>query len=268
MLTDAHCHPQQILIPGRSTLQILAAASACEPEEFARNEELAQIYAAEGPVKLLPCFAIHPQQFASHTEIKEKVPLDETDNCSLLTALYSFASEGRLAAIGEFGFDLYNAEFRETEADQDKVFAAHLEIARRFDLPVILHVRRAMDKIFAHAKNLAKCKAVIFHSWAGTYEEGQALLRQKVNAYFSFGNTILNGHKQAQRCCSLFPAERLLTETDSPYQPRRGKNFSHWNDLPAIIEAVSALRREAGSETTDAKELKSQIEKNFRNIFK
>ena len=252
MLTDTHCHPFDLAArfleaeQERRRLGVLAIASACNMEEFEYNEDLSRKAATEGAALLLPCFAVHAQIVRSGTR---------TDRLDML------AAEGRLAAVGEFGFDLFNATFRETEAEQDRVFAAHLETALRHDLPVVLHVRRAMHKIFAAAKSLAKCRAVVFHSWPGTLEEGQALLRRGVNAYFSFGNTVLNGRKQTLRCCALLPAERLLTETDAPYQPRRGQHFSHWEDLPLIIEAAAVLRGES------AEELEARIEKNFRIIF-
>jgi TatD DNase family protein len=166
-------------------------------------------------------------------------------------------------AVGECGFDLYNAQFRETEAVQDEIFAIHLEVALRYGLPVVIHARRAMHKIFAATAILKKCKAVIFHSWPGTLDEGISLLRRGVNAYFSFGNVIRLNHKQAMRCCALFPTERLLTETDAPFQAPRGQDFSHWADLPGIIETAAALSSEAAS----AKELEAQIEANFHAVF-
>ncbi|MDR3020388.1 MAG: TatD family hydrolase [Treponema sp.] len=171
------------------------------------------------------------------------------------------AAGGRLSAVGEFGFDLFNAGFKETEAWQDRVFNAQMEIALRYNLPVVLHVRRAIHKIFAATKDLAKCKAVVFHSWSGTLEEGNSLLRRKVNAYFSFGAQVLNGHKKAQRSCALIPAERLLTETDAPFQPPRGKPFSSWEDLPLIIDAIANFRG------VDANELETRIEENFKTVF-
>lgn len=275
MLTDAHCHPYDLVrvFPEcereRQRLGVLAAANACSAEEFAYNEKLSRLSAAgAAAAKILPCFAVHPQQF----QIKNE-PLTEYE--ARLAALEDFASQGRIAAVGECGFDLYNSRFKETEAIQEKFFAAHLEIALRYSLPVVLHVRRAMHKIFAAAKTLAKCKSVIFHSWPGTFEEGNALLRRGVNAYFSFGNVILKDHKQAIRSCALFPAERLLTETDAPYQPARGQSFSHWEDLPRIIEAAAVIRGnfsqkegiEAENGGTGCQKLEAQIEANFKAAF-
>lgn len=258
MLTDAHCHPFDLLrvFPQaegeRQRLGVIAAASACDFEEFAHNEYLRHKAAEKEAALLLPCFAVHPQ--AADNEKKAR-------SSEQLILLEELAAAGRIAAVGECGFDLYNAAFRETEKMQDSIFASHLETALRRSLPLILHVRRAIHKIFAVTKDLAKCKAVIFHSWPGTFEEGQSLLRRGVNAYFSFGNTVLNGHKQAMRSCALFPAERLLTETDAPFQPAQKESFSQWSNLPRIIKAAADLR------SVNEKELETQIEANFRKTF-
>ena len=253
MLIDAHCHPFDLAshFPNaeeeRRRLCVKALASACDFEEFTFNKNIAKKAAQEGAVPLLPCFAVHPQGLAQNAEQD-------------LQTLDLLAKEGQLSAVGECGFDLYNEGFRETEALQDRIFAAHLETALLYDLPIVLHVRKAMHKIFAAAA-LTKCKAVIFHSWPGTLEEGNALLRRGINAYFSFGNTIINGHKKAIQSCMSLPAQRLLTETDAPWQPRRGQKVSSWEDLPKIIETAAALRGVC------AKDLETQIENNFSAIF-
>ena len=272
MLVDAHCHPRDLacVFPEaekeRRRLGVLSAASAGSMEEFSFNETLARNAEANLSAALLPCFAVHPQWFAANNEQLKKIN-EKLEMCSeQLVILDKLASEKQIAAVGECGFDLYNAAFRETEELQDHAFAAHLEIALCRDLPVILHVRRAMHKIFSAEKKLTKCKAVIFHSWPGTLEEGRALLRRGVNAYFSFGNVIMLNHKNAIHSCAMLPAERLLTETDAPYQPPRGERYSQWSDLPRILEAAAVIRNEAGN-NTDVKELEIQIENNFKTIF-
>jgi len=246
MLTDVHCHPYDLarVFPEaeieREKLGVLAAASACALEEFTFNEALPN---------MLPCFGIHPQGL-----IKENIEI-----------LNKLAIEKRIAGIGECGYDLFE-DFKETEAIQEEIFAAQLEIALKFDLPVILHVRRAMHKIFSISNTLAKCKAVIFHTWPGTPEEAFSLLQRGVNVYFSFGNVIMLNHKKAIKSCALLPAERLLTETDTPYAPRRGESYSSWKDLPLILETAAALRTEAGN-SINAKDLETQIEINFKKAL-
>jgi len=272
MFVDAHCHPFDLarFFPQteqeRRRLRIVAAASACNPQEFTHNEELAKKAAVAGSAQLLLCFGIHPQQPAIDNGQRAVVHKKKPDYGKLLELLERLAAEKRIAAVGECGFDLYNAAFRETESVQDRLFADSMEIALRFDLPVVLHVRRAMHKIFAAIKTLTKCKSVIFHSWPGTFEEGQSLLRRGVNARFSFGNTVALNHKQAKRSCALLPAERLLTETDAPFQPQRGQKYSQWSDLPVIIETIASLRREAGNNIV-TEDMESQITNNFYNAF-
>jgi TatD DNase family protein len=248
----------------RRRLGVIAAASSYNTEEFTHNENLAHNAAAENAAPLLLCFGVHPQLPA--VKKKEGNPFTETDLNDSVTLLQNIAEAGKIAAIGECGFDLYNSEFKETEKTQDALFAAHLEIAVKYGLPVVLHVRRAMHKIFAAEKELSKCKAVIFHSWSGTLEEARSLLRRGINAYFSFGNTIMLNHKQAIHCCSSLPIERLLTETDAPFQPRRSEKLSTWADLPLILMAAAELRSESGGKI-EVGELERRIEENFRNAF-
>jgi TatD DNase family protein len=248
----------------RRCLAVSAAASACDLEEFTHNEKLAHNAKAENSVPLLLCFGIHPQLPA--VKIANGERFTENDLNDNLEILRNLAEKSRLSAVGECGFDLYNAAFKETEKTQDALFAAHLEIAVKYGLPVVLHVRRAMHKVFATVKTLSKCKAVVFHSWSGTLEEAKSLLRHGINAYFSFGNTIMLNHKQAIQCCSLLPVERLLTETDAPFQPRRGEKYSVWADLPLILKTAANLRSEAENRI-DVNELEAQIEISFREVF-
>jgi TatD DNase family protein len=181
--------------------------------------------------------------------------------------LYSLGANGRLDAVGETGFDLYEERFRAAEKIQDDLFACHLETALRHDLPIILHVRRAMHKIFPFARELKKLRAVVFHSWPGSMGEGEALLRRGINAYFSFGAVVLKNHREAMRSAACFPPDRLLLETDAPYQPMRGKGFSSWRDLDAICSGIAGLRRGAGSPCDASAELEKRTTDNFYKVF-
>jgi TatD DNase family protein len=213
MLTDAHCHPLNLaqVFPGaeeeRRRLGVCCAASAADPGEFACCEDLARKAGEDGAPPVLCCFAVHPQLPLARREGGFRPHLD---------ALAAYAAEGRLAAVGETGFDLYNSAFRETEALQDELFGFHLETALNHGLPLVLHVRRAMHKVFALTRELRKIPAVIFHSYSGTLAEGTALLNRGINVFFSFGTTLLLNHREARRCCAALPAERLLLETDAP----------------------------------------------------
>jgi TatD DNase family protein len=289
MLSCAHCHPGDLLarFPGaeeeRRRMGAACVASATGEGEFALHEEMARSAAAAGGPPVLLCFAVHPQlprhagegcagdgtgtgAAPAGTGVTDKTAAG--DLRSLLETLHALAAAGRLDAVGETGFDCYDAAYRETEAVQETLFTAHVETALARELPLVLHVRRGMHRIFAHAGTLKRCRALIFHSWPGTLGEGEALLRRGINAFFSFGAAICLNHKEARRCCALFPRDRLLTETDAPYQPLRGKPWSSWADLPAILAEAAALRREAESPCNDSAELEKTVEENFRRAFR
>jgi TatD DNase family protein len=184
-----------------------------------------------------------------------------------LALLQSLAAAGRIHAVGEAGFDLYAQPYRDTEARQDELFAAQLEIALDQGLPLVLHIRRAMHKVFFHSRPLKRLPAVVFHSYPGTLREGLDLLKRGINAYFSFGAPILLNHKAALDACARLPPDRLLLETDAPYQPLRGRPFSSWGDLPRFLRAAAELRREAGSSRASPEDLEALIEANFRRAY-
>jgi TatD DNase family protein len=270
MLTDAHCHPWDLLArypqgeEERQRLGVACAASAWRREEFAYNEALA------GPAPVL-CFGVHPQLPAHEGRGSSSVSAwdsgDSWESRKSLAFLQTLAAEGRIDAVGEAGFDLYSPPYRETEARQDELFAAQLEIALDRGLPLVLHIRRAMHKVFLHSRSLKKLPAVVFHSYPGTLREGLDLLKRGINAYFSFGAPILLNHKTAMDACARLPPERLLLETDAPYQPLRGRSFSCWGDLPAILRAAAELRREAGSPRGAPEDLELLSGINFRRAY-
>jgi TatD DNase family protein len=266
MICDAHAHPKDLLEkdPGAETirrkLNIAVAASAWNPEEFDIHRRLAETARAEGGPPLYLCFAVHPQA-AGESAVRNPDGSPYSARAAL-EALEDYAAGGLLAAVGETGFDLYNETLCAAEAGQEALFAAHLETALRHGLPVVLHVRRAMNKLFPYTKELKKLPAVVFHSWPGSPAEGFAFLRRGVNAFFSFGAAITINHKNAIRSCAAFPQERLLFETDAPWQPPRGKSFSSWDDIFTVINAAAALRNVSPGE------LEQAAAGNFFKVFK
>lgn len=273
MASDAHAHPHDLLerLPGaeqeRRGLGIACAASAWNAGEFALHRDLAARAGIEGAAPMALCFAVHPQLAASPLASAPGDSEGRNFFRPLLDLLETLAASSALNAIGETGFDLYNQTFRDTEAVQEGLFAAHLETALRHGLPLVIHARRAMHRIFAHTAALKKLPAVVFHSYMGTAEEGVSLLRRGVNAYFSFGTGILLNHKTAIRSCASLPLDHLLLETDAPWQPLRGREFSRWADLATILRGAVAIRKEAGADGGQAEELESATDRNFALVF-
>jgi TatD DNase family protein len=262
-MTDAHCHPWDLLDFEKSVEEkrretgTAAAASAWNREQFEYHEDLAKKARDDAAPLLFRCFALHPQ-----LSVERNYTLQRG-----IELLYSLAVESRLDAVGETGFDLYDKKFKAVEDIQDEMFVSHLDVALHWDLPMILHLRRAMHKIFPFMRQLKKLPAVVFHSWPGTRGEAEVMLKKGINAYFSFGTAVLKNHKEAIASASVLPADRILLETDAPYQPLRGKDFSTWQDLSQICSCIAALRKEAGSPCTSSEELEDQTTTNFFRVF-
>jgi TatD DNase family protein len=289
---DAHCHPFDLARKTAETGRVgdtaeadrLAhdvpcLASAWGKEDFDYNKSLSEEAdkAGQGGVPMYLSFGVHPQlpttdktdktDKTGKTETAMDKAMDKPMSAASFALLETLVREGGLDAVGEIGFDLYDERYRETEKEQDELFRDELALAARYDLPVVLHVRKAMHKVFACKKTLRNIKAAIFHGYAGTEGEAASLLAAGVNAYFSFGTAILNNHKQAERAVALLPAERLLFETDAPYQPLRGKLYSHYHDLAPILEKAASLRKEAGSDYADREALEALTDPQFRRLF-
>ena len=227
MILDAHLHLKQLLeiSPVQADFikenDFLGFCSCRTSEEV----EFVENFIRKNPEtahKLKISFGIHPQAPEKHE----------------LKTLEKLISENRIAAVGEIGLDRFNEEFVKTFDLQKELFSAQLEIAAGANLPVILHIRKAIPEIFEQIQTLKKIKKVVFHSYSGTAEEAESILRHGVNAYFSFGNAILNGHKKAVLSVKFLPKERILTETDAPYQPKKGETFSKLSDLLQIQKKI------------------------------
>jgi TatD DNase family protein len=108
---------------------------------------------------------------------------------------------------------------------------------------------------------------VVFPSYLGTAGEGASLLARGINAFFAFGASILLNHKTAIEAAAALPLDHLLTETDAPYQPLRGRAFSRWADLAAILQGMAKIRGETGRPGSNPAELEAAIEANFHAAF-
>ena len=150
----------------------------------------------------------------------------------------------KISAIGECGFDLFTDEYKSTFAEQNELWNAQLELAIKYDKPIIVHCRKGMCHIFESIEKLKKIKAVIFHSFSGSVTEAISLRKKGVNAFFSFGKPILNGNKNAIQCVKSLPIDWLLLETDSPYQTLKGESFTSPTDILKVYAQFVKLRKE------------------------
>jgi len=182
--------------------------------------------------RVLFSFGIHPQNPVT----------DEAD------FLYRLLETKCIQAIGECGFDLFNNAYKQTVPDQRRVWDMQIQWAQAFQLPIVIHCRKALPLIFESAAQLKKLPAVIFHGWGGSPQEAASFLKKGVNAYFSLGKAVLRGQKSVCAMAAQFDIHRLLTETDAPYMRLKDEAFSHPRDIIAVTARCAELR-EAGCRT-------------------
>lgn len=256
LFCDTHFHliPSEAAVGELCQAPFRAVTAAHFVDEFlAQENRVRQLNGAEPSLPLLQSFGLHPQE-----------PLLEN-----LPFLEGLLQERRICAIGECGLDFFTPEFSANRAAQEKAFDAQLDLAARFSVPVIVHARKAIQEIFSRAAALKKVPAVAFHSFAGTPSDARSLLDKGINAYFSFGKPLMNGAKKAISCVRSLPLDRLLFETDAPYQTLKGERATSPAEIADVYQAAFEIRSagvpfEARPSFAD---FAASVEKNFDKAF-
>ena len=180
---------------------------------------------SKAPASVIQSYGMHPQN-AANENIKESTDF-----------LEELLSKNLISFIGEAGFDYFTEEFRAASDLQEEIFNIQLELALKYNKPIVIHCRKANHKLFEYSKQLKKLPEVLFHSFMGPPVEAQSLLNHGINGYFSFGKQLFNGNKKAIACARELPPERVLAETDAPFQFLKGEKYT----IPAEIIKISNL---------------------------
>lgn len=118
----------------------------------------------------------------------------------------------KVKAIGEIGLD-YHYEPYDKELQKD-IFISQIKIANKLDVPVIVHIRDAVQDGVNILKEY-RPKGVV-HCFSGSYETAAEIIRLGMYIGFTGALTFKNS-KKARRAAAAVPPERLLLETDCPY---------------------------------------------------
>lgn len=155
---------------------------------------------------------------------------DEADLDRLADALAAHRSDPRLVAVGEIGLDHFVPGH--DRARQETFYAAQLQLARRFELPVILHVRRSADSLLKHLRRVP-VRGGIAHAFNGSAQQAQAFV--ELGFKLGFGGALtFERALQIRRLAQSLPLETIVMETDSPDIP------PHWLYRTAEERAAGA----------------------------
>lgn len=178
-----------------------------------------------------------------------------------LKDLEEFILNHKVYAIGECGLDYYWV--KDNKEEQKKLFKGQCDLAVKYDLPIIIHARDAIEDTYNILNEYnGKLKGVM-HCYSSSYE--MALRFIKLGFYISLGGPVtFKNAKEPKRVAELIPLDRLLIETDSPYlapTPYRGKrNESSYVSL--VLEEIARIRN------MDKDELEKITEANSISLFK
>jgi TatD DNase family protein len=163
---------------------------------------------------------------------------DETDLAALADALAQHRADPRLVAIGEIGLDHFIPGH--DPARQERFYAAQLALARRFELPVILHVRRSADTLLKHLRR-GGVQGGIAHAFNGSAQQAAAFVA--LGFKLGFGGTVtFERSLQIRRLAAELPADCLVLETDSPDIP------PHWLYRTKVERDAGATMRNEPAE--------------------
>ena len=170
-------------------------------------------------------------------------PHDARDfSAEALDALRDMALFEKVVAVGETGLD-YHYNFSQPEI-QKQCFAAHIQLALKLKLPVIIHDREAhMDVLDIIKAEKGYDAGGVFHCFSGSVELARQVL--DLGFYISLGGAVtFKNAKKPVEVAKYVPLDRLLVETDSPYMapvPHRGKR-NHSGYLTEIIQKIAEIR--------------------------
>lgn len=121
-----------------------------------------------------------------------------------------------VVAVGETGLD-YFKQYGDKRS-QIELFIAQLELAQKYNKPVIIHNRDAGKDIFDILQDRIPDKGAIFHCYSEDAEYARKCLDAGLNVYFSFaGNLTYRNAKNLHETVLNIPLDRMLIETESPF---------------------------------------------------
>jgi TatD DNase family protein len=116
--------------------------------------------------------------------------------------------------VGETGLDFYRN--LSAPGDQVSAFTGQIELARRFELPLIVHCRDAFAAVYEAVEGSGIGERTVLHCWTGGPRWTRRFL--DLGCWFSFaGPVAFETGETVRRGAALVPPERALVETDTPY---------------------------------------------------
>ncbi len=260
ILADSHLHladlvkfqknPYSSLFSDFMGLEFELSSCAHNLEEYEIQKKVkSELEEKYKNIKILLSFGLHPQKKEKSLCVQNAVFLE------------NLLQKKEICAIGECGFDLYTLDDKMNITEQEKFFLISLALAQKYCVPIVIHNRRGIEYIFKHIKELAKIQSVIFHGFSYGKNEADFILKNNVNAYFSFGKNLLRSSQKYEINFISLPQKTLLLETDSPFMHLQGESYGSEKSILEIYKKAAALQKK------NFDEFSKIIAENFKKAF-
>lgn len=252
MWIDTHCHLDALEFKDSLPVVIDAAAKknvkaillpAVRAGDFSHVRSLAHQYGIAIP-GLVYTLGIHPlytnQAQDGDIEILEKQVIESL-------------SDPRFVGIGEIGLDYFVEDLDPHR--QAYFFDAQLDLAQKYQLPVVLHVRRSQDAILK-ALRRRNIPSGIAHAFNGSFQQAEQFIGLGFKLGFG-GAATYERALQIRRLLKELPVDSLVTETDAPDIPpawlkEEGLVFNEPAFIPRIAKELASIRGISESEFASA----------------
>ncbi|MBZ2207574.1 TatD family hydrolase [Massilia soli] len=168
----------------------------------------------------------------------------EDDLATLRQAVEAALADPRFVAVGEIGLDYFIPMLCEPamREKQEYFFREQLRIARDFELPVLMHVRRSQDQVLKHVRQIRPAGGIA-HAFNGSFQQAQGFIDLGFKLGFGGAMTFTRA-LQIRRLAATLPLEAIVLETDapdiSPAWIHPGRNSPEY--LPGIGAVLAELR--------------------------
>ncbi|GAB3244987.1 TatD family hydrolase [Chitinimonas naiadis] len=249
MFIDTHCHldaPEfdhdrdEVVVRARAADVGMLVVPAITLDTMPKTLSMRSLYGC--PVAL----GLHPIYERTHREAH-------------IPALRELIEREAPVAVGEIGLDFFMEGLDANR--QTELFAAQLKLARDFDLPVLLHVRKSQDQVLKQLRRFG-IRRGIAHAFNGSPQQAQAYVDQGMKLGFG-GNLTFERALNIRRLAADLPLEALVLETDAPdispewaYQQRNEPAY-----LARIATILAELRQ------TDIATIQAATSRNAREVL-
>ena len=224
---------QQMLLPNIDSNSIQPILNLCK--EFPNN--------------CFPMIGLHP------CDVKENY-LEE------LTIIEEWLNKKEFVAIGEIGIDLYWN--KKSLNIQEDAFRKQVDLAKKYKLPIAIHVRDSFDEVLAIIDELNDDSlSGVFHCFTGNDSEANHIINYG-GFKLGVGGVVTFKNSGLDKTLRTISTEHLILETDSPYlapTPYRGKR----NESSYVILVAEKLAEIYGKSVEEIANITTQ---NAKDLFK